>query len=173
MRILGQIWWAVFQSAPIWHVKSGQMAKKFSSKIIKTLTERNVASATSLRNALRFWVAMSGVLIIGICDRDGTIWGSTSNCKTPAQPQHTTKQKETFSMKYFEIQFSDYTTNNEEWICIKWLREPTLEEAALLCSHDAERFQLPVAGVYPIDEVAAIGCYDFDNEANWPVFGAE
>jgi hypothetical protein len=76
-------------------------------------------------------------------------------------------------MEYFEIEFSDHGDETKAyWICIKGVRQPTVEEASIFCSDDEETFGFPVWRVDPIDEVTARDCYDFSNETNWPVFGA-
>jgi len=71
-------------------------------------------------------------------------------------------------MTYFEIEFSDGLT--EQWICIKGLEQPTVEEAQQFCAEDSRIFRLPVTGVYPIDEATARNCYDFQGEKDWPIF---
>lgn len=74
------------------------------------------------------------------------------------------------NMKYFEIEFTDGQTPDER-ICIRGLREPSIEEAAEFCEEDAKIIGMPVSNVYPIDERTARSCYDFRNVDNWPVFG--
>lgn len=75
-------------------------------------------------------------------------------------------------MKYFEIEFSNNgDENNAYWICIKGNRQPTVAEATEFCQKDSEMYGLPVFRVDPIPENVARDCYDFSNEANWPVFG--
>ena len=74
-------------------------------------------------------------------------------------------------MKYYEIEFSDGNEETAVWVCIKGVRQPSIAEASEFCKRDAERYRLPVRGVYPIDEMTARSCYDFSGEERWPVFG--
>ena len=74
------------------------------------------------------------------------------------------------NMKYFEIEFADGQTP-DEYIYIRGLREPSVDEAAKFCKADSEMIGMPVSNVYPIDEQTARACYDFRNVENWPVFG--
>ena len=73
-------------------------------------------------------------------------------------------------MKYYEVEFSDGQTP-DVCICIRGLREPSIEEAATFCAADTKIIGMPVSNVYPIDEKEARSCYDFTNEADWPIFG--
>jgi len=73
-------------------------------------------------------------------------------------------------LKYFEIELSDGNDDAAVWICIKGTGQPSIEEAQQFMTRDCETFGLPVAGVYAIDEWSARNCYDFSNEAVWPVF---
>ena len=73
-------------------------------------------------------------------------------------------------LKYFEVKFSDGYEANAVWVCIRGTDEPTIEEAQWFMASDSAQLKLPVAEVCEIDEQTARGCYDFDNEANWPVF---
>lgn len=73
-------------------------------------------------------------------------------------------------INFFEVEFSDGNENTAMWICIKGMKQPTIDEAKRFLAADAEMFKLPVAGVYPIDEATARNCYDFSNESNWPIF---
>lgn len=77
------------------------------------------------------------------------------------------------NLKYFEIEFSDGDENTATWMCIRGTEQPTIDEAQIFVARDSEMFGLPVAGVYPIDEVTARGSYDFGNEASWPIFSRE
>lgn len=81
----------------------------------------------------------------------------------------TPKTKE---LKYYEVAFSHGSADDGDavWVCIRGIDEPTVEEAQRFMTRDSELFGKPVVGVYPIDERTARGCYDFDNEANWPIF---
>ncbi len=74
-------------------------------------------------------------------------------------------------MNYYEIEFSNGNEDSAEWMCIKGVKEPSVDDAANFCKHEAAMWGLPVKGVYPIDERTAKSCYDFTNESNWPVFG--
>lgn len=71
-------------------------------------------------------------------------------------------------LEYFELLFA-----NCEWICIRGTAEPTIEEAQEFVAQDSKRIGAPVTGVFPIDEQTARACYDFSNEANWPIFSKE
>lgn len=76
-------------------------------------------------------------------------------------------------MMYFEVVFSksgDADDCNAVWICIRGTERPSLEEAQRFLAQNSGSFGMPVVGVFPIDEQTARACYDFDNEANWPVF---
>ena len=73
-------------------------------------------------------------------------------------------------LKYFEVEFSDGNENTATWVCIRGTARPTIAEAQQFMAADSEKFGLPVAGVYDIDEAQARSFYDFSNEGNWPVF---
>jgi len=75
------------------------------------------------------------------------------------------------NIQYYELCFSNGDADTETWICIKGVRQPTISEANVFCAKDAEMYNAKVVSVDPIDKTTARGCYDFDNEANWPVFG--
>jgi len=68
-------------------------------------------------------------------------------------------------MRYFELEFSDRTC-----MCVKGLREPTVEEANECYKVDVEIYSTPIIGVYELNREYAIDNYDFDNEANWKIF---
>ena len=72
-------------------------------------------------------------------------------------------------MNYYEIDFG-YAVENDR-ICIKGLREPTIAEANEFCKADVKRFGAEVTKVTPIEKNEAEAFYDFSNEAVWPVFG--
>lgn len=78
-------------------------------------------------------------------------------------------------LQYFEVVLSNGSSDdsNAEWICIRGTEQPTLPEAQEFLARDSKRIGAPVVGVYPIDEHTARGCYDFDNEAIWPIFTRE
>ena len=78
--------------------------------------------------------------------------------------------KKAKQLKYFEIELSNGDDNSAVWMCIRGSDQPTIEEAQRFLTRDSEKLGLPVAGVYPIDDLTAQSCYDFDNEASWPVF---
>ena len=74
-------------------------------------------------------------------------------------------------MKYFEVCISpDGAEDSPDtyWLCIKVLREPSLEEAESFLTLDENEH---VIAVIPIDEADALKDYNFDSETNWPVFG--
>lgn len=75
-------------------------------------------------------------------------------------------------LKYFEVAFSHESADdcNATWVCIRGTEQPTVAEAQQFMARDSELFGAPVVGVFPIDEQTARACYDFDNEANWPIF---
>ena len=73
-------------------------------------------------------------------------------------------------LKYFEIELSNGDADSASWMCIRGTDQPTIDEAQIFLNRDSEKLSLPVAGVYPIDEQTARGCYDFDNESAWPIF---
>lgn len=68
--------------------------------------------------------------------------------------------------QYFEIQFED-----EYSMCIRGIREPSLEEARCFCAYEIQMWEADVIMVYPIEEKEARLFYDFDYESDWPVFG--
>lgn len=73
-------------------------------------------------------------------------------------------------LRYFEVKFSDGNEVNAVWVCIRGLDEPTIEEAQWFMAADSAALKLPVTEVCEIDKRTARGCYDFTNEANWPIF---
>lgn len=75
------------------------------------------------------------------------------------------------SIQYFELCFSNEDPDTETWICIKGVRRPTVSEVNEFCAEDVELYKAKVVSVDPIDKTTAMGCYDFGNEENWPVFG--
>ena len=74
-------------------------------------------------------------------------------------------------MNYYEIDFGEGVENDR--LCIKGLREPSIAEANEFCKEDAKRFGAEVTKVTPIERDEAEALYDFTNEAVWPVFGKE
>lgn len=73
-------------------------------------------------------------------------------------------------LKYYEVKFSDGNEINAVWMCIRGTDQPTTEEAQWFMASDSAALKLPVAEVCEIDEQTARGCYDFSNEADWPIF---
>ena len=59
----------------------------------------------------------------------------------------------------------------DEDICIKGLREPTLEEAEAFLLQDIAANRLHVTNIREISRCEAISGFDLSNEAEWPVFG--
>lgn len=79
-------------------------------------------------------------------------------------------------LKYFEVAFSDSGDPddcNATWVCIRGTEQPTISEAQRFMARDSKLFNAPVVGVFPIDEQTARSSYDFDNEANWPIYSKE
>lgn len=79
-------------------------------------------------------------------------------------------------LKYFEVAFSNSGSADDEnatWICIRGTGEPTVAEAQRFLEGDSKRIGAPVVGVFPIDEQTARGSYDFEHEADWPVFSRD
>lgn len=76
-------------------------------------------------------------------------------------------------LQYFEVAFSDSGNPddcNATWVCICGTDRPTVAEAQQFMAKDSDLFKAPVVGVFPIDEQTARACYDFDREADWPIF---
>lgn len=75
--------------------------------------------------------------------------------------------------QYFEICIGKgpQETDNDYWMCIRGVREPSIQEAEHFLAADVAIYDGHVLGVYPIDRKTAKGCYDFSNEEKWPVFG--
>ena len=70
-------------------------------------------------------------------------------------------------IRYFEVMFT-----NGYSICIKGVREPSIEEAKEFLKEDMKC--LGVTEIEYIEEWTlndALSAFDFGNEANWPVFG--
>ncbi len=79
-------------------------------------------------------------------------------------------------MLYFEVWFSPENSKDivpPETICIKAMREPTVDEASTFCRTDEEMLGRKVVNVTPLTEVEARSCFDFSNEDQWPVFGGD
>jgi hypothetical protein len=71
-------------------------------------------------------------------------------------------------IRFFEIMFSSGYS-----IIIKALREPTMEEAAQFLAEDMKK--LDEKSIWYIEEWSeadARTAFDFDNEDDWPIFGA-
>ncbi len=74
--------------------------------------------------------------------------------------------------QYFEVFFEPFEDGSEYSMCIKGIRQPTVEEANAFLAKDREKLKLgPVTEVWPGDREELEPSYDFDNEENWPVFG--
>lgn len=73
-------------------------------------------------------------------------------------------------LRYFEVKFSDGVECNAAWVCIRGTDKPTVVEAQWFAAMDSIALKLPVVEVCEIDEQTARGCYDFSNEADWPIF---
>ena len=78
------------------------------------------------------------------------------------------------NVNYYEICIGQgpEESSNDSWMCIKGTRQPTIEEVEKFCASDIAMFGGHVLGVYPMTREEAERFYDFENEANWPVFGA-
>jgi len=69
-------------------------------------------------------------------------------------------------MKYFEIDF-----DNEYGICIKGVKQPTIQEAEEFCKIDIEKSNAKhVVFVNETTLEDACNFYDMENEANFPIF---
>jgi len=73
-------------------------------------------------------------------------------------------------MKYFEVIFEDEGFRTSS-MCTRGIRVPTVEEANQFYTADVELYGFPVIDVRELDEGTAREEFDFDNEANWPIFG--
>lgn len=76
-------------------------------------------------------------------------------------------------MMYFVVALAgsgDADDCGSAWTCIRGTEQPSLEEAQRFLAQNSEWFGMSVMGVFPIEEQTARACYDFSNEANWPVF---
>ena len=69
------------------------------------------------------------------------------------------------SMQYYEIGFADGYS-----ICIRAAKKPSRIQANKFCASEVKECGR-VIKVTPIIEAEARKFYDFENEANWPVFG--
>jgi hypothetical protein len=70
-------------------------------------------------------------------------------------------------MNYYEIEF-----DLGYGICIKGLREPSIDEVKEFCKQDMLEFMVDeVISITPISYDDACKFYDMNNEPNWPVFG--
>lgn len=76
-------------------------------------------------------------------------------------------------MNYFEVFVSpDGSEDSVDayWLCIRAVRElPSLKEAEGFLTLDKKARGIDIV---PIDEADALADYNFDNETDWPVFGA-
>ena len=69
-------------------------------------------------------------------------------------------------IRYFEVIFGSCYS-----IIIKALREPTLEEAAAFVADDMKKLgETEVISVEEWTREDAETAFDFENEANWPIF---
>lgn len=75
--------------------------------------------------------------------------------------------------QYFEVCIGDGPKENvnDYWMCIRGMREPSVQEAEQFLADDIAQTGGRVLGVYPIDRRDADGSYDFSDEDQWPVFG--
>lgn len=75
--------------------------------------------------------------------------------------------------QYFEVCIGSGPREHEDdfWMCVCGVREPSIPEAELFCSAEVSRNGGHVLSVSPIDEATARACYDFSHENRWPVFG--
>ena len=72
-------------------------------------------------------------------------------------------------MRYFELYFPDGYS-----MIIKALREPTMEEAKAFIEKDMAMLkQTEILDITEWTREDALTAFDFSNENNWPVFGAE
>lgn len=75
--------------------------------------------------------------------------------------------------QYYEVCIGNgpEESGNDFWMCIRGVREPSIQEAEQFLAGDIAKNGGRVLGVYPIDQEAAKGSYDFSYEEQWPVFG--
>lgn len=75
--------------------------------------------------------------------------------------------------QYFEACIGDGPEEsvNDIWMCIRGVRAPSIQEAEQFLAADTAKYGGHVLNVSPIDRVTAEGCYDFNYEEHWPVFG--
>ena len=72
-------------------------------------------------------------------------------------------------MRYFELYFPDGYS-----MIIRALREPTIEEAKEFIAKDMEMLkQTEILDITEWMREDALTAFDFSNEDEWPVFGAE
>ena len=83
----------------------------------------------------------------------------------------------TNEIKFFEIcmSYEPDGTNNDCWICIKGVRQPTVEEANEFLKEDCKEYGegRKVISVDPLTENEAKAFYDLSNVENWLVFGRD
>lgn len=65
-----------------------------------------------------------------------------------------------------------FISDKDSWICIRGVRQPSLEEAEQFYAEDVQKCGGNVLAVNLLSEHEAKDCYDLSREANWPVFGA-
>lgn len=75
--------------------------------------------------------------------------------------------------QYYEICIGPgpFTADTDFWMCIRGVRQPSLEEAEQFCAEDVQKCGGNVLAVNLLSEREARDFYDLSNEANWPVFG--
>lgn len=71
-------------------------------------------------------------------------------------------------MRYFELWFDGHP---EECICIRGVREPTVEEANQFAKADVEQIGGEIYRVQELSLAEAEEFYDFRNVDKWPIFG--
>ena len=72
---------------------------------------------------------------------------------------------------YYECEFETDPKCGTESICIKGERIPTVEEANAFLAEDIKAwYHAHVVKVIPLTEHEARDCFNFENEADWPVF---
>jgi len=71
--------------------------------------------------------------------------------------------------QYFEVCIDDGPNNI--WMCIRGVREPSIQEVEQFIAADITPIGGHVLDMCPIDRKTAKSCYDFSYEERWPVFG--
>lgn len=72
-------------------------------------------------------------------------------------------------MNYYEVDFGEGTDNDR--ICIRGVREPSVSEASEFCKKDEAVFGAKVTKVTPISFEEACAFYDMRNVDTFPIFG--